>query len=252
MHSAKIDQYINKSSLIKRYAIKKLLNSYDLIIVISEYWKDVLAQYTNNRIIVVFNPITLSEYIPTRAKHERFTVLTLGELGERKGTESIIKIASLLRNEEILFEIGGNGDLPFYNKLAVEAGVEKSVIFKGWVDGKEKDALLDNSHVYFLPSLFEGLPMSIIEAMAKSLPIIATKVGGIPEIVIDSRNGFTHEPADVEGMSISILKLKRDADLRKNLGAYSYKIVKSRLEKEVIAKEIDNIYSKFLECSILK
>lgn len=86
--------------------------------------------------------------------------------------------------------------------------------------GVQRDvaSLLAAADIFFLPSRIEGFPNAIMEAMAAGLPIVASNVGGIPDLVRHGQDGFLHEPADVAGMAKSIQRLVDDAGLRAELG----------------------------------
>lgn len=245
MHSAKIDEFIGKSNYLKKVIITKLFNTYDVIIVISDYWKHVLEKYTNNKIVVIYNPIKpIRENIEFNKISDHYCILTMGELCERKGTDKVIKIASLIDKPHITFVICGNGNIDLYKRLAKEYNIQDKLIFKGWIQGEEKEEIIKGSSIYFLPSLHEGLPMSIIEAMAYGLPVISTNVGGIPEIVINGYNGFTHQPDDITGMRESILKLINDTNLLSKMGKNSLNVVQDKLSVNHIARQISNLYGE--------
>lgn len=244
MHSAMVDEYMARCNPLKKRLVIKLFNKYDAIVTISKYWEKVMRSYTQSDIYVIYNPVKSKEIVLPENIPRKITVLTLGELGNRKGTENIIKIAASLKDENIVFIVGGNGDVERFKALASEYGVEEKVIFKGWVSGQEKEELIRSASIYFLPSYFEGLPMSIIEAMSYGLPVVSTEVGGIPEIVIQDYNGMVHKPTDLEGMKNSINKLKESPGLIRQMRENSIKVVRRLLDIEQISAEVDMLYQK--------
>jgi glycosyltransferase involved in cell wall biosynthesis len=86
--------------------------------------------------------------------------------------------------------MAGDGDIAGSRKRAQELGLLDRVTFTGWLDAEQVDDLLESSDVLVLPSYAEGLPMSVIEAFAHGVAVIATPVGAIPEIVIDGESGL--------------------------------------------------------------
>lgn len=245
MHSAKIDDFMSNSHYIKKNIITKLFNKYDVIIAISKYWKNIIRKYTNTKIVIIYNPILLKKQkIEHNKSPNNYILLTMGELCERKGTDKIIEIASLLEKQNVTFIICGNGDINLYKQLAKDNNIQNKIIFTGWIDGKEKEEIIKRSNIYFLPSLHEGLPMSIIEAMSYGLPIISTNVGGIPEIVINNHNGFIHSPDDITGMQESIIKLINDNSLLEQMGKNSLNIAQDTLNINNIANQIANLYKE--------
>src|SRR5690606_121092 len=115
------------------------------------------------------------------------------------------------------------------------------VEYVGWVDGQKKNDLLLQCNVLILPSYNEGLPISILEAMSYGKAIIATTVGGIPEIVSDNENGFLFTPGDKETLAFLIKKFTTDPELIKRLGDVSLKKVQPYLIDNVI-KQLEVIY----------
>jgi glycosyltransferase involved in cell wall biosynthesis len=95
--------------------------------------------------------------------------------------------------------LAGEGDVDGVRKAAVAAGVAGRVELPGWVDGEAKARLLARAGIFVLPSRFEGLPMALLEAQAAGLPVVATRVGGIPQVVRED-NGRLAEPDDVASL----------------------------------------------------
>jgi glycosyltransferase involved in cell wall biosynthesis len=98
----------------------------------------------------------------------------------------------------------------------IKKGLSNNVTFTGW----RKDALsvLSVMDIFVLPSLREGVPKSILEAMALGKPVVATDVGGIAETVIDGETGFVVKPMDAGGLAKAILMLAKDKELRTRFG----------------------------------
>ena len=246
MHSAMIRENIDQCGLYKRRMITHFFNKYDAIIAISEYWKKIIQIYTKKDICVIYNPIKLRTTTLSKTTSSPMRILTLGELGKRKGTENIIKVAASLKDEDIIFIIGGNGNIEYFKSLATEYNVADKVFFKGWVSGANKDDLLCNADIYFLPSYFEGLPMSILEAMSYGLPVISTNVGGIPELIIHEFNGMVHRPDDFDGFKKSILELKNSPALMRQMEKNNLQIIR-QFDIDEISEKLDDLYGKFVK-----
>ena len=103
--------------------------------------------------------------------------------------------------------IAGSGEEEELLKAkAKELGLTEDVFFAGWVDGERKEELIMDSQVLLSPSYNEGLPVSILEAAAHGMPIVATDVGDISSVVRDGENGVLIEPGQVEELAAGILK----------------------------------------------
>ena len=99
---------------------------------------------------------------------------------------------------------------------------------------------------YVLPSYNEGLPGSILEAMAAGTPIISTPVGGIPEAVIDGYNGYLVAPGDVDGLFDRLSRLCEDAERRSVMGKHSRELVIRKFDMANIVKQVSHVYDTLI------
>ena len=96
--------------------------------------------------------------------------------------------------------------------------IERSVRICGYVEGKKKEEVYLNSTVYVLPSYYEGMPQSLLEAMSYGLPVVTTNVNAIPDLVQDCVNGLLIEPGDIHALAQKIIMLLGEEHLRTELG----------------------------------
>lgn len=127
----------------------------------------------------------------------------------------------LERFPETKVVFGGDGEIEKNRWLAEELGIADRCEFHGWVTGDEREALFERAAVYCLPSKNEGLPMSVLEAMARGIPTVATAVGGVPQVIEDGVNGFLVDVDDVGALSDKLAILLMEPGLRKKVGAAS-------------------------------
>jgi glycosyltransferase involved in cell wall biosynthesis len=186
-----------------------------LVIVPSRAMAEFLASVglPADRIEVVYPGIEAFASRPA-SSHDAFVVGTAGQLEPWKGIDLLLDAAARVP-EPLRIEIFGDGsqrsDL---EKRAAALGVH--AIFHGRVsDVRDRLATLD---AFVHPSRAENLPTSILEAMASSLPVVATRVGGVPEAVIDGVTGFVVEPDDPGAMASAIVRLMRDPGRRAAMG----------------------------------
>ena len=118
-------------------------------------------------------------------------------------------------------------------------------MFPGWVRGEEKDRLLREADVFFLPSYNEGMPMSVLDAMGYGLPVVTTNVGGIPKIVHVGENGYCCNPGDVHSFSESITCILKDKNKREYAIRESFNIVKLNYSLDKHLQYIEKIYESF-------
>lgn len=157
-------------------------------------------------------------------------------------------LASALRNVNFTgsFFIGDRTDDPsFKGQCQLLAGHNADKInFLGARD--DVSDLLRQSQVFVLSSRFEGLPLSIIEAMRQGLPIVASRVGGVPELVADGINGFMFEPGDSAGLAQSLSTILGDENLRLRMGEESRRRFLNEFSKEKMVEETVKVYKQLL------
>jgi len=130
-------------------------------------------------------------------------------------------------------------------RLAAELGLEGRVYFSSF--RQDVPDVLAAADIYVLPSLWEGLPIGLLEAMAMGKAVIGTRVDGTREVLRDGENGLVVEPGNVGALAAAILRLVEDRRLRESMGACAVETVRERFNAAVMTKEIENIYKKIAE-----
>ena len=240
-----------------KYLADKVLAHSDAIISVSEsyiYESRFLGKY-RDKIIVIPNGINLEEFdIPyskeecrdlLKLDKEKNIILFVGSLHPLKGPHILLKaIPKVIRkNRDTLFVFVGGGDIDRYKKLSEELGVREYVKFTGYVD-KNKPFYYKASDIFVLPSFLECLPLVILEAMACGVPIVASKVGGIPDVVKDGWNGLLVPPGDSEALANAIIYLLENEDIRERMGKNGRERVKN-YSWDKIAEETEKVYLQF-------
>ena len=146
----------------------------------------------------------------------------------------------------VLAGAGTEADENAIKKLIAEKDVKENVVFPGWVRGEQKDKLLKEADVFFLPSYNEGMPMSVLDAMGYGLPIVSTNVGGIPKIVRNEENGYCCEAGNIEKMAESICIILKEKKIREKYANESSFIVRDQYSLEFHLKLIETVYANAL------
>lgn len=248
IHGADFSVFYEKASDKKKRLIKSVYDKCSVLIALSDEWKERLSRIiSEDKIVVVENYSVLhKDALEERLnRNSNNTVLFLGELGHRKGCYDIPavieQVAKTIPNIKfILAGAGSAQDEAAIKQLIKEKDIEKNVEFPGWVRGEQKDRLLREADIFYLPSYNEGMPMSILDAMGYGLPIVSTNVGGIPKIVQDGVNGYCVKPGDVESLKRAILLAFNEG---KNMGAQSFSIVVNKYSLEAHLEKISQCYS---------
>ena len=173
-----------------------------------------------------------------------YTVIgTIGRISDEKGHINLLKITNSILEQfpETNFLIIGDGPL----RKDLEREFESSsIIFTGIRD--DVPELYHCMDCFVLPSLAEGLPMVILEAMASKLPIVATRVGAIPAVIRDKETGFIVKPGDEEDLKKSLLYLLKNPDEAKVMGQKGYQRVKEYFSSYKMARGYLNIYKELI------
>lgn len=172
--------------------------------------------------------------------HGTVVLLTIGEMIKRKNHETALKALEMLKNQNFILLICGKGDLENYLKrLASKLRVEDKVRFLGFRNDIPQICIA--SDIFVFTSYQEGLPVSVMEAMAAGLPIIASRIRGNNDLIQDFKGGFLHDSNDFIGFSKSIDKLIEDENLRKKMGIRNKSEAK-KYDKKVVKEIMKELY----------
>lgn len=175
-------------------------------------------------------------------------VMFAGTVTPRKGVEYLIRAAELLRDmRELMFLIAGRLDLDReYAERVVKYARERGVNakFAGFVPYEDLKALYAACDIFVLPSLEEGSPIALLEAMASGKPLIGSRVGGIKMQIRDGWNGFLVEPGDVVQLAERIRYLAENEGERKRMGANSRKLAEEEFDWRKIAEKYLKVYEE--------
>ena len=227
----------------------------DKVIAISEGVKNALIKsgIEEGRIAIVYSGIDLSKFDRKfeldalrkeyRVIEGKFIVGNIAHLAEHKGHKYLIESVKIVTEQspDILFVIVGEGKLKLELKsLARKLGVNDKVIFTGFRE--DIPELLYTFDIFVLSSYLEGLCTSLMDAMAMRKAIVATNVGGIPEVVKDSINGILVPPKNPEKLAEAILALRNNEGLRKNMGTAGRSIVEEKFSSSRMVLNIEKVY----------
>lgn len=233
-------------------AVQRLFNHCDVVVAISASWKHFLENNFKCKHIIIIPNIT--EY-PQGCNHtpsgkpQPATLLFLGLVCKQKGVFDLLDAIALHKEEwigKLKLIIGGNGETEKLQECIKKQHLEEIVDFKGWVTGTQKTELFTQAQGFILPSHNEGLPLSILEAMTYGLPILATPVGGIPEIVTNNYNGFLFEEGNTQAIYQALHTFTNmTEDERAEMGINSKQRVKAHMPQAVI-KQLKQLYEQLL------
>ncbi|VVU98776.1 MULTISPECIES: glycosyltransferase family 4 protein [Mesonia] len=240
--------YENASKKVKKH-IQRMINNADLIIALSEEWSIFFKKNFSPKKLVVLNNIVAYRKEQEQNIPKKFLqLLFLGRIGERKGTFDLIDVIAEHKSyfeDKLRLVIGGDGAIYELKQKIGESNIQDIVTYIGWVDGRKKEELLATSNILVLPSYNEGLPISLLEGMSYSMPIIATNVGGIPQILKHNINGISVAPGDKKQLAEAIKFYIENTEKLVEHGKASYQQAKNFFPSKVI-NELEGIYRNLI------
>jgi len=204
---------------------------------VSEYLKNktlsTFPKINPKRCLVIHNAVDTEVFYPLKNnKKKKLPVVSfVGQWNKKKGLPVLLNAVRILQKNKVMFElnlIGGLDLWPSVNKESVitQADLDKILIglsnvkLIGKLNRADLVRELQNSSIAVVPSVWqEPFGLTVVEAMASRLPVVATKVGGLPEIVIDNECGLLVEPDNPEQLAMALLKLIKDPDMRERMGS---------------------------------
>lgn len=235
--------YIKLIMRIQRLAFHQA----DKVITPSHYLKNILVKFyqvPSSKIEVVYNAVELTEIEAAEEKYGQPMAITIGRLVPWKGIDELITLVPALIERYHNFKLVVVGDGPEYQrlmKLCRETGAESDVVFIGRLGREKTLALLKRSDVFILNSRYEGMPHTVIEAMAYECPVIATSLEGTREVIEDGRNGITIDPGDRQQLSEKLIFLLENKSARQKMITEAYKTVRSKFTWERTLGQLERI-----------
>jgi glycosyltransferase involved in cell wall biosynthesis len=243
LHGGDFDRFYDGSSSPSRAAIRFLLEHAACVAVPAQRMASWIRSVTANaRVACLPNPVSipvLQERVPSNL------ILFLGKLDPAKGIFDLLEAVSQLRAAvpDVRLVCAGDGNRIAVARYAERLGISDAVKFTGWVGPSGKRALLENAAAYALPSYSEGMPMSLLEAMAAGVPAVASPVGGVAEVLVDGVSGLLAAPGDVATLTRLLRKLLIDRSLGARIGAAGRESVRLRFAPERALPQLEEIYA---------
>jgi glycosyltransferase involved in cell wall biosynthesis len=245
----------NDRSAIWRWFFRQVINQTDGIIALSQEWMQLKTIIPKCSIFYLPNFVNLNDYKYALENHQfnikkkgTLSVLYLGYLGQAKGTFDLIEAVNLIRTQgiEMVFELVGSeltpGELDLIRGKVNSLGLGDCIRLNKPVYETEKVAFFRNADIFIYPSHHEGIPMAVLEAMAAGLPIIASRVGGLPDLIHE--NGILIDPEHPEQLAEALCVLAHKPALRLSMQKKSYEIVYEKYNIIQHISDLVNIYKK--------
>jgi glycosyltransferase involved in cell wall biosynthesis len=168
----------------------------------------------------------------------------VGRLEPRKGIDYLIRSMKGFNMASVI--VGSGPDRSRLEELAKKSGVSSRITFTGGVSNEDLRHLYSNAKFFVLPSISEGMPLTVLEAMASGIPVVANNINGIPDIVQDGYNGLLAEPRDIDSFMNAQQILLKDAMLRKKMGQRARETVEKNYSWKTVAHRVVDVYERVL------
>jgi glycosyltransferase involved in cell wall biosynthesis len=232
------------------FFIKRLINKKNIILLSESEKKVILENYNPENIFILRNSVTNRHFDNINSKkileklNNPVSIIFLGRIDYFKGLDDMLSALIELKGSNIKFKfyLYGDGE---YRKSIVEK-ISNSLgddyfYYGGIVKGDEKMLRLVSSDIFVLPSLFEGLPISLLEAMSVGRIVIATNVGSIPSVVRNDINGFLVEPRNSNQLYQTLLKVINLKDV-KSISLAAVQTINESYSENYFKNQIMDIY----------
>jgi glycosyltransferase involved in cell wall biosynthesis len=203
----------------------------------------------SDRVIVLDNGVDVAAFGPAGPANDPPRILYVGVLTPRKGLIDLFRASELLHGRGIHHEVivaGGRPDEGPEAEAEVRTAATDAVRFLGPQPHESMPAVYRGADIFGLPSWWEAMPLSMLEAMATGLPVIATKVGDVPRVVEPHVTGLLVPPRSPEALAEALEPLLRDPDLRARLGAAGRRRVESDLTLRHTLDAVTDLYATLL------
>lgn len=242
LHGSEFRDYVNKSSKFRLAKIKYLFQNASAVMVLSLGWKNYVDSQFGCDATVIENYVDVTAENPSRHA-DREDIVFVGAFIKRKGIlELIVSFAS--SKLDCKLHLCGDGPLMVAaRQLVKDLNIEAQVVFHGWVGFEQKISVFKGCRLFVLPSYNEGLPLTIIEALACSCAVLSTNVGAIPEVIKHGINGFIFDAGDFKQLSMLMTNTYNDTSLLDQISSSGLNEYNKRFRSEVVIPQIKAVYT---------
>ncbi len=219
-------------------------------------WRDASAVIANSQglrdlardfdaqtdIPIIPNGVDLVRHTAGTREWSPAQILTVGRVVYQKGLDIGMRALAGLKDLNWAWYIAGDGaQMPGLRSLAQQLGLTERVHFLGWQAHEELAKWYHQANVFLFPSRHEGMPNAILEAMASGLPVVATRIAGNEELVLDRMTGALTAPEDVESLREGLRRLLVDANLREQMGGAGRRRVEQEYAWDTVARQYETV-----------
>jgi glycosyltransferase involved in cell wall biosynthesis len=232
----------------------------DAIVTVTHAMEDYMSRSLGvdpGRVFTVPSGVDMGRFSPrepSREETERLgvvaggkVVVTVADFAGRKGYPTLVRAAAKVLSEmpdAVFVLVGGGSERRGVEELVREMGCERSFRFPGYIE--DIPGVLSTARLFVLPSIHEGTPAALVEAMAMKKPVVASRVGGIPEVIVDGVTGVLVEPGDSDALARAIISLLNEPEKAKAMGERARQAVE---EKYSFGRMLDRMLRLYRDLS---
>ncbi|MYM41659.1 glycosyltransferase family 4 protein [Duganella qianjiadongensis] len=226
----------------RKFAVA-LMRRVDYALVLSDDAAQLLSGIGVRNIELLPNPIEINRVSPARQTSSE--ILFLGRLDNKKGVYDLLRAFKYVRDQvpEARLILGGEGEVAQVRELATALGILNAVELPGWVNEAQRSVLLARAAVFVLPSHFEQMPMTVLEAMVAGVPVVATRVGGVPCMLENGACGKLVDVADLDALASAITGLLVDRPAAQAMAERAHQRVLKEYEAGVVLSRLQERYA---------
>ncbi len=242
----------NLKSKIKRWLSQKLYcGSNRQVVAVSHDVKQAILSTIapHTQIHVIENGIRVDKYKQMSKSCKKETVpceiISVGRLSLQKDYSLLLKAFTLVHQKKPLLRltiIGDGPEIENLRTLAQQLGISEKVLLTGWVAEPFCILSTNKEYVYICTSQYEGLPISVLEAMAIGLPVISTNISGITSIVKNNETGFLVDPGNPQQLASKMIRVLEDVNLRKTIGKQGQQYVYEHYDIADAVRHYESLY----------
>jgi len=245
-----------------RYLLKKVLNYADMIIATTQSYakESMFLRYYQDKITIIPNGINIEEFNRGYSKEEcrkklglptdKHIILFFGSLVAYKGPDILLRAFSMVKNSisDVQLVFAGRGEMLEELKIiSRKFNLERDITFAGFVSEDLKPLYYTAADIFCLPSTNLGESFGIVnlEAIACGTPVVSTRLGGIPDVIEEGKNGLLAEPNNEKSLAEKLIQLLEDDDLARKMGDYGKQKVND-YSWERIAEKTEDVYKELI------
>lgn len=249
IHGARFDEFVATEPPWRRRLIARALASADRVIALSQGWRSKLRSISPRaQVVVIENAVDVPATLPPNGHNGTCRFVLLARMDTWKGVDDLLDASARLRSHGIAMKLtmagpaGTAGDAPTLRHKIVARDLGGAVRYVGPVHGAAKTELLNSADVYVQPSHHEGMPIAMLEALAHGLPIVATRVGAVEEVLSGTGAGVVIPPRRPDLLADAMQAVAFDRVRRRQMSLSARNLSRHRFSLARLGDDLRVVY----------